>query len=331
MDPCENIRKQIKRYFFLPLFIAGLYSCDVLESDVEPQSPDIEINGNEIYMLPDGNGYIDLYSLVKSSADVRVDISGKPSNGNLSELATGLLQYSPAANFRRGRDSFEFSIYSKNNALLKRDTVVIIVDPDSTKFPCGIYSKPDFVEAPSGPVLINVLQNDIICADSSRVRVEIYRPSSSFPPYAGTAVVAGQQILYTPGASFTGQDKIIYRVFDILDSTKSALGVVVIAPRPNCTFSVYNDSYAFTLDSLTTDSLAIPVFQNDQLCGRSLSQYQFTLLHNGDVGIAYYRPERPDLLYTLPDSTNQPFTDSLVYRLCYQARCETAKVYIQIK
>lgn len=333
------IENKSKPIFYLLLFLlalVGVYSCDTLESDVNPQAPEIEITGKEIHMIQNGTGVIDLYSMIKSSGTIRFDITGQPRKGNLNELSKGLLQYSPNTSFKKGRDSFEFAIYSENNSLLKRDSVVIIVETDSTHLPCGFYPQNDSVYNVTGLISIDVLNNDIICGDSTHVGVEIYRPDNSFPPSFGTATVQNNRILYTPGSSFAGNDKIFYRIFSTQDTTKSGIGVVTIlpaSPPPVCTFSLSSDTYVFDRDTLYSDTLFLKVFRNDQLCGRTVNQYSFTMVNDGHVGTAHY-PNAVDssaFVYVIPDTAQTTFTDTLVYRLCYQARCQTATVYIKVK
>jgi hypothetical protein len=336
MTLIENKSKPIVYLMLFLLALVGVYSCDTLAPDVDPQSPEIEITGKEIHMVRNGSGVIDLYSMVRSSGEIRLDITGQPRKGNLSELSKGLLQYSPNTSFKKGRDFFEFAIYSQNNTLLKLDSVVIIIETDSTHLPCGFYPQSDSVYNVTGPVSIDVLNNDIICGDSTRVGVEIYRPDNSFPPSFGTATVQNNRIVYAPGSSFAGNDKIFYRIFSTQDTTKSGIGVVTILPTPPppvCTFSLSFDNYVFDRDSLYSDTLLLKVFQNDQLCARAVNQYGFAMVNDGHVGTAHY-PNAVDpsaFVYVIPDSAQTTFTDSLVYRLCYQARCQTATVYIKVK
>jgi hypothetical protein len=325
-----NKQKTILRPIWFLIVLTGFYGCDVLESDVAPEKPVVEITGNEIYMIQNGTGVIDLNAMIKSAGSVRLDITGQPRKGDLSEVSTGILQYSPNAQFKKGRDFFEFSVYSQNNSLLKRDSIIIIVESDTTNLPCGIYPQNDFVYDISGPAIINVLFNDVLCADSTQVGVEIYRPDQS-PDY-GTAVVQANQILYTPGNSFTGVDKIVYKVFNLSDTTKFGIGIVYINKTPNCIFETYADNYVFRADTLNNDSLHLNVFNNDQLCGTPVSSYVFTLLQDGNVGDAVYQNSGglTGLTYSFSDTLAHTFTDSLTYRLCKDARCRTAKVYIKV-
>jgi hypothetical protein len=327
MYPLTITRKTLFNLLVLPAVVIIVNSCDTLESDVAPKVPEVEIEGNEIYLIPNSTGYIDLRSMINSHGTVRLDITGQTRHGDLSEISNGLLQYSPDPGFNSGRDLFTFSV-SRNNDVLKYDTVIIIVEPDTTKFPCGIYPQNDFVYGVKGSTLINVLDNDILCGDTSQFIVEVYRPDSlSFPPYFGTAVVEGNNIRYTPGSSFIEADKIMYRVRNTQGST-SGIGIVYIFSSPACSFTLFDDSFVFSTDSLPSDTVQLPVFANDELCSTPLSDYAFTMLHDGDVGTAIF--QNPDFIYILPDTVTQTFTDSVVYQLCHRDRCRTATVSIKV-
>jgi len=313
----------------ISLLAVGMYGCDVLEPDVAPTTPNVEITGKEIYMASNGTGIIDLNSMIKASGAARLNISRQPQNGKLSKLGNGILQYLPKTDFNKGHDSFEFSIFSKDSSLIGKDSVTIIIEPDSTNLPCGIYPQWDHVNGITGPVYINVLSNDILCGDSSNYAVSIYHPDSSFPPFMGTASVQGRGILYIPGPGFNGLDSIIYKVYNIHDSTKFGIGRVSITPVRPCTFNVYNDNYIFYKDSLHSDTLRLNVFLNDQLCNRALHDYQITLVDDGSVGTAVLNTSQ--LRYVLPPTMTHTFADSVAYQLCYASRCRTAKAYIKVK
>lgn len=215
------------------------------------------------------------------------------------------------------------SISIQRNKLLKEDSVIIIVETD-TNFPHGFHPQNDTVYGVTGEVTIDVLHNDVLRADSAQVGVVIYGAGLGFPPHAGTAtVVSGNRIRYIPGGGFNGHDSIFYKVFSLADPAKSGIAKVVIAPSPLCQFQLMNDNFVFETDTLTTDTVWLNVFQNDQLCFTPVSSYQFEVLDDGRVGSAFY-DIAGGLGYRLPDDVPQ-FRDSVIYRMCYRQRCETAK------
>lgn len=322
--------KGIFTYLIILSGCLWLYGCDVLQGDDDPDDPQVEVTGKEIYVIADGAGYIDLYSMVKTGGTVRLDIISQPRNGNLSEVGKGLLQYTPANNFKKGRDSFRFLIYSQSNTVLKEDSVVIIIENAATSFPCGIYPQNDSVYNVAGPVTFDVLRNDVLCGDSTEAGVEIYKPNQNFPPFAGTATITeGSKIAYTPGNNFNGYDSIFYKVFNLADPTKSGIAKIAIAPAPACKFDLFSDSFAFDTDTLRGDTLWLNIFQNDQLCERPVSSYQFELLDDGSTGTASYN-NTGSLTYLLPDPITQSFSDSVIYQMCYGQRCEAAIIRIEI-
>src|SRR5687768_18207962 len=94
--------------FSLP---ALFYACDPVDDDVTPGGPTVDVVGTEVIILSNGSAYIDLYSKIKTKGTVRFDIASQPRKGNLSEVGTGFLKYSPDEHFTHGRDAFAFSIY----------------------------------------------------------------------------------------------------------------------------------------------------------------------------------------------------------------------------
>lgn len=304
------------------LFVA----CDSLEDDVSPEIPDVDIVNNEIRILPNGTAYIDLYAMVSAAGEVRLDINSQPAKGELSELGKGFLQYAPHANFKSGKDSFRFSIYSKQNTLLTTDSVTIVIS-DSTNLPCGYYPANDFVYDISGPVVVNVTSNDFLCGDSTLAKVSIYRPNNTFPPYHGTATTQGNSISYTPGPGFDGVDQIIYKVYHMQDTSRYGYATVYFRKTPACDFLPLNDSYTLDLDSIQSDTVHLNVFANDFLCSTPINQFTFSVLDGSHVGITI---PGPPIMYEVQTVFNQSYSDSLTYQLCRNGDCKQAKVYINV-
>ncbi|HEY9045775.1 MAG TPA: hypothetical protein VIN08_07750 [Ohtaekwangia sp.] len=314
------------RTLLLATVIIALYSCDVLENDASPNENPVEISDQKVYVLPNGSAYIDLYSKVKTLGTVKLNVSGQPRHGNLTELSNGFLQYSPDHTFRKGTDAIAFSIYSESNQFIRLDSIVIIVENDTTQLPCGYYPRNDSTFNVTGTVSIPVLQNDILCGDSSDVILEIYRPATSFPPYYGTATVVGTHIQYTPNSAFTS-DKIIYKVYSSTDTTKVGYGVVYLYNEAPCTVQLNSDQFDIPADTVTTDSVRLYVFSNDILC-QDTAQYSFSISKAPVYGKATMRsPYRID--YKLLDTT-AAYTDSLRYKVCYGSQCQEASVSINV-
>jgi hypothetical protein len=311
--------------------LAFLNACDVVDPDVTPGGPRVDIVDKEIVILSNGSAYIDLYSKIKTQQDIRLDISSQPQKGALTELGTGFLRYSPNQHFVRGRDAFAFSIYDKNNQLLKRDSLVIIVEDDSTNLPCAMYPQDDYVyQISGGPVLVNVLINDIICGDSANLVVSIYQPGNGFPPHHGTAtVLSGGVIQYTPGNSFGGSDEFIYRISVPGDTSTVGFGMVHILPRAQCDFYLNPDDYTFSRDTLQTDTVQLYVLNNDILCDSPGQDHSFSIVEQPLHGTAFYSSAAP-IGYVFPGSGPAAFTDSLVYRVCIDQQCRIGRVKIKV-
>jgi hypothetical protein len=326
--------------FSLP---ALFYACDAVDHDATPGGPAVEVVGTEVIILSNGSAYIDLYSKIRTKGTVRLDIASQPRKGDLSEVGTGFLKYSPDEDFTHGRDAFAFSVYDENNRLLKSDSLVIIVEDDATNLPCGIYPQDDYVYHVAGPVQINVRANDFLCADSMNLILEVYRPDNSFPPYAGTATVLSNDVIqYTPGSNFSGSDEFIYKVFSANDSSLVGFAVVHISSEVACNFVVNDDEYAFSVDSLSHydslsldsiryDTLQLYVLSNDILCDSTGTGHSFSIVQYPVHGTAYYSNAAP-IGYVFPhNGSSTTFTDSLVYRICVDQRCKVGRVKINVQ
>jgi hypothetical protein len=330
-----NITSKIKAYlagYGILSLVALFAACDVLEDDASPRNPDIEIKDNELHILADGNAYIDLHSMVKTNGKIRLNVSSQPGRGELSEPAKGLLRYAPFEDFKKGRDSFAFSIFGESNELLATDTVIIIVEDDTTDLPCGYFPQDDWVSSTTSPISVDVLQNDFLCGDSSDIRLEIYRPDNSFPPHSGNASVVQNRIVYTGNFSELS-DTVIYKVSKVSDSSVVGFGALYIEIGNFCTPHANEDSVAYNHHGWPTDTLSLAVMLNDELCGSTISSFSIAeqpangdavIVGTGNNSLIKYSYGDPTM-----DST-QMILDSLKYQWCIGSQCYTGKVRIRL-
>jgi hypothetical protein len=332
----------------LTLLLAASFSaCDVLEDDnAIGDGTGVVVDNTAVQMLPQGTAVIDLYARVKTERPIRLDITSEPRHGKLRELRTGLLQYQPNADFKKGRDSFRFAVYAENNRLLLEDTVGIIIDDDTTHLPCGVYTRSDSASLGGNDgVYIYPLLNDILCGDTAHYRLEVFQPqpAPASAPYYGTATAHAENgyILYTPTSNPPKDDMIIYKVYDITDTTRVGYGVIFIRATTGgegpeepeepgeqpCQFVLRDDFYEIRLDTLQTDTLYFMPFQNDSLCDRSWQSYTLGIAQQGNHGLAV--TQSPWVVkYGRPQAPYSGLMDSLVYRGCYGDTCRTAKIVI---
>jgi hypothetical protein len=318
--------KILLKFFGIMTLACSMAGCDTLESDPDVLEPQTELTGDEIYVLANNASFIDLNSKIKTNVPARIAITSETRNGELTDLGKGILQYSPEVGNSAARDGFEFTVYTTSNQIIKRDSVIIIIQNDSTDLPCNIYPIPDYAYGVDDePVLIDVLANDVICGGD--VTVSIFKPANGFPPLKGQAEVVGNKVKYTPGSKFENDDKVIYKLSDATDTSRTAYGIVYIRGDSACNFRLNNDSYVYSehdADSL----LDLPVFANDSLC-KPLNAYQVNLkslpaqgqvtrLANG------YR-------YQAPASITYPFAVHFEYEACLDASCKSARVDIKLK
>jgi len=306
------------------LCLVLLAACDVLESDPDVLEPEVEITGDEVYVLANGTSFIDLQSKVHSTLEARLAVTSSPSHGTLTDLGKGIIQYAPKEGNTRVKDGFELTIFSKSNEILKKDTVVIIVENDSTKLPCSIYPVNDYIYNVASPVTIDVTANDIIC--SNDVTVSVYRPENTFPPYYGTATISGDKIVYTPGGSFPGEDKLMYKLTAANDPELIAYGMVYITGGSSCQLALYDDTFVYV--GLEGGTIPLFVFRNDSIC-EALNLYQVNIKTNPLYGKASITSD--GILFEVPVSPDRIFYDHFTYEVCLDAICETARVDVKIQ
>jgi hypothetical protein len=306
-------------------------SCDSMEEDAFTGGPTVTVEGNKVYVMPDGTAYIDLFSRIKTNGTVSLDIASQPRRGTLTEVAAGFLKYSPDNDFTFGRDAFRFSILGDKNQLLKLDSIEIILK-DSLDLPCGIYPKDDWVFSAGTPLEVDVLWNDFICGDSMDVKIEIYKPGNAFPPLHGVATITStNRIRYSPSSSNNLPDTVVYKVSMKSDPDVFGFGTLYIDPAHNCDPSigeleaVYDpkDSTSYPL----SDSIYIHLIDNVVRCGTVYSDLTVTNppdkgpIRLDSLGVYYY--------FNLKDSTDFVL-DSMNYKLCKGAACVDGMVKIKI-
>ena len=297
--------------------------CDVLDADSDVLTPEVEINGNEIYVLANGASYIDLQEKLQSNVQGRLVVTGQPKKGELNDLGQGMLQYLPVTGSLSGRDAFEFTVFSGTNQILKKDTVIIIIEDDSTALPCNIYPVTDYVFGVSTvATTVDVTANDIICGND--VAVSVYRPATTFPPFYGTAQVVNNKIVYTPGNGFNGSDKVMYKLTDTHDPSRVGYGMVYFSRDSSCSFTVRDDLYSVNSDS-TAQTLLLPVFSNDSLC-QAINNYRVTIKSAPQLGSVSVTDE--GINYTLPLAAGTSSQDSFTYEICIDASCKSANVKV---
>lgn len=325
----KNLHCNFLALSLIAVLITILYSCDTLESDVKPKNGDIDVSNTEAYVLSKGSTYIDLRSMIKTSDKVKLDITSQPNKGNLTEVGVGLLRYTPFSTIKRGRDSFTFSIYN-NDRLLLSDSVVIIVENDTTDLPCGIYPQTDNVYlSTTGTVEVNVLVNDRICGDSANLVVEIYRPNNSFPPRHGSATVSGSVVKYVANNTFIDNDSFLYKVYSKTDTASVGYGEVIVRKKLACSLKVLNDYFQFKKDSTVYDTLHLAIFKNDNRCDSVDNSTYFNILRQPKHGNLLNKPYGID--YILKTPSKGPLSDSLVYEVCASQQCHSGAVKIEIK
>lgn len=309
-------------------------ACDTLKQDPDVIDPVTEVNGTEIFVNNNAASIIDLNAKVQSNVPVTFTVTALPTKGELASLGKGLLQYTPGNPKVKSRDAFEFTVFSSNNQVLQRDTVIIIVEPDSTQLPCGIFAADDYVRGivSDTTITINVLANDYICGfDSLDYEVSLYAG-----PVYGSAAIVNNRIRYTSGPSYTKFDKLIYKIEPRQSTGQTGYAYVYITadstPEPPvpCEFTPFDDTFSIKVDTLRGGSALLDVFQNDQLCDSLLRSYAVRITKAPVHGTAQIGKD--GLTFTpdqdLPVGSSR--LDSVRYELCLNQRCRPAKVTVKV-
>jgi hypothetical protein len=331
----KNLKAEIKIgvVAFLSVALGFLTSCDTFETDPDISVPQVKLKSNELAVLSNSSAFIDLTTQVLSNVPVQFSITVPTQHGTLKDHGKGLLQYQPAIGSGSGTDSFEFAIYSLKNELIRKDTVIVKIESDTTKLPCGIYAQDDYVFGvkKGSSVSIHVLDNDFICSiDSGDVQLSVYRPDNSYPPNFGSASVVGNRIVYKANNSLNGNDKFIYKIQSMADPSKTGFGLAYLTSDMACKPMAYDDVYYFESLQDSTGSVLLPAFQNDSVCAALNIQYVKILVppSRGTVSLS-----PGGFQYTPSDTVSNwvGFFDSFRYEVCVDAYCSNAIVTVKVK
>ncbi len=158
-----------------------------------------------------------------------------PTFGTIS-VSGSTITYTPSAAGVIGTDRFTYTI-SDGRGGTATATVTVTVGAAANQPPVAVD---DTATTPFGqPVAIAVLAND---SDPDGDALVV---ASVAAPLDGTVAIAGNAIVYTPNAGFSGVDRFAYTIDDGRGGSASAFVTVVVSPAPNQPPIAVNDSGAF--------------------------------------------------------------------------------------
>lgn len=304
------------------LILVGGCDSVFMDKEAPPQElPDEETD--DLYTLPDQPVAIDLRSLPGVTASATFRIERPPQTGEARFTNTGLLLYTPGQDFVAGEDVFALGIEQGARTLRP---FRINVAADSSRMPCHAGPIPDFARTPVGKaVVIDVLKNDRFC----NVIVDRGSLAVQEAPENGTVREENGKMVYTPNSGFSGVDTFIYRIIVTDNEPRTFLGTVRIlvgeSPRQECKMTLRDDNVVWK-PRMTTDSLAIPVLANDQLCRDRSAAITLTKAPSGGSATV----TRTNLIVYRPNP-NFTGTDELRYRRCEGTECAEATVRLRLK
>ncbi|PSJ72154.1 hypothetical protein C7N43_35710, partial [Sphingobacteriales bacterium UPWRP_1] len=232
-------------------------------------------------------------------------------NCGINLLDNGCIQYTPLPGYA-GQDSL---IIIGCNSLGVCDTTVVY----SFVTCAAPIAFPDFATTPNTqPVTVDVLANDIgICSDDIVVTV-VTQPAS------GSATVnAGNNVVYTPQAGFTGTVTFNYTVCDLCSPTACDETTVTIVVTGGGGPQV--DAQPDVVQTPFNTPIQIDVLEND--FGANLGISSFTQPENGTVS---YSPDGTQLIYT--PNTGFSGVDYFFYTVCDEvaAVCDETIVSVTV-
>ncbi|MEN9609754.1 MAG: hypothetical protein RLZZ628_568 [Bacteroidota bacterium] len=239
-------------------------------------------------------------------------------HGSVSADAVNkMIQYTPLPDYC-GKDSLIYKICNAKGC----DTAIVYInigcDSVVNNHLLPIANRDDVYGARAIPLAIMVLRND---STNGRVTLTLERQASA----GRTQVVFGNLIEYTPNNLFCGTDTIIYKICNT-NGCDTALVVVHITCDTTTACSVPPVARFDTASTQKGRNVAILVMANDSLKNCHVDSLLISTrpLHGTAT---------TDLLtqtVKYQPNTNYCGTDTLVYKLCNQAGCDTALVLLRV-
>jgi large repetitive protein len=234
-----------------------------------------------------------------------------------ADMVDKVIQYTPLPDYC-GKDSLVYKICNAQGC----DTAIVYInircDSVVNNNLLPIANRDDIYGARAIPLAIMVLRND---STHGRVTMTLERQASA----GRTQIVFGNLIQYTPNNLFCGTDTIIYKICNT-NGCDTGLVVIHIACDTTSACSVPPVAYFDTASTRKGRGVTILVIANDSLknCRPDslvISQRPLHGVATTDIltQIVRYQPD-----------TSYCGTDTLVYKLCNQAGCDTALVIIRI-
>ena len=177
---------------------------------------------------------------------------GTPSDGGTAVISGGQLRYTPAANFN-GTETIAYTVADGNTGT---DTGTLTITVTAVNDDPVAIDDTATVDEDSGATLIAVLANDTDVDTGDTLSLD----SVTTPDNGGSAVIAGDQVQYTPAADFVGTETFGYTISDAAGRPASATVTVTVnnvndAPvAADDAFTVDEDSSSNALDVLANDA-----------------------------------------------------------------------------
>lgn len=167
-----------------------------------------------------------------------------PANGTAT-IVSGQVRYTPNAGFA-GTDTFTYTAVDPDGNSASATVTVTVTNA------APIAVNDSASTSTATPVTINVLAND---SDPEGDELTLVSTST---PGNGTAVVSGNQVVYTPNAGFSGNDSFTYTIRDSFGATASATVTVSVqgnqAPTANADSALTSKALSVVINVLANDT-----------------------------------------------------------------------------
>ena len=184
---------------------------------------------------------------VDPDGDMLTIVTASASNGTVTVLPDGTIDYTPNANFN-GTDTITYVI-SDGNGGIDTATVAVTVTPENDP-PVAVNDAASTNE--DTPINISLLSND------TDIDGDMLTVTTATAPNGTVVIEADGTVTYTPNPDFNGTDTITYEISDGNGGTDTATITVVVAPVNDAPVAV-NDTASTPEDTPVT----IPVLGND--------------------------------------------------------------------
>jgi hypothetical protein len=322
-----------KNYLYIVLLSVFIFSCEKIETDVNPiDTTPIDDSDQIIYTWQGTDIVVDVFALQKNKEVTSLTISEFPAHGKAEFIEGNLLSYTPNESIVEADDRLTVEVKTKNN-LTRKEVFFIKIKSEGEELPCHNGAKADKISIEANKLaIVDVLSNDAFCEseiDEISLNIKVL-------PKKGTAVFKNKKIEYTPSPSFTkDNDVLVYEFFATRkDGSKekfsAALNINIldksVVTNP-CVLKLTDDFIPLS-PNFSVDSVVINCLGNDKLCGMP-SFGVLTISEKPKVGSVKVLSNKNLIVYYPKNNIQNGDTDEFSYKFAQNGQIQEAKVKVK--